>query len=146
MIPSKLDITIYRGVTFERELISQVKTYAYDTAVHNLLVDKKRTHAENLKFYGFVYEYVDFLALYPIAELIINKPWVKAGQTSEPLDVFTLASGDLELTTMSVKMGIPAAATKLIEYNEATYELLLTTADGIIDGLVYGNVTVMGEM
>jgi hypothetical protein len=146
MIPSKLDLTIHRSTSFEIELISQVKNYIYDPAIHSGPADLKRTHAENLEYYGFVYAYVDFVNLYPIATLHIMKPWRQNNsEEREPLMELTLADGDIELTDKSVIIGISAEITQEIEWDRGTYKLLLTTATGKIDGLTHGVVNVEGE-
>jgi hypothetical protein len=146
MIPTKLDITIWRGISFELELISQIKNFTYDPAIHTSTADLKRTHTQNLEYYGFVYEYIDFLTTYASAELIIRKPWIKAGQqATDPLMTLAVLSG-LELTSNSVKIAIAAADTAPIEFDAGTYELLLTTATGKVDGLIFGDVTVLGKI
>lgn len=146
MKPAKLDLKIWRGTDFELELVSQIKKYTYDPALHNKPADLKRTHTENLEFHGFVYEYVDFLALYPTAELIVLPPWRK-NQTGErsPLLSLTKAAGDIELTSKSVKIGIAALETEAIAFDTGSYKLLLTTLAGKVDGLVYGTVLVEGD-
>lgn len=146
MIPSKLDLTIWRGITFELELVSQVKNYTYDPAVHNKPADLKRTHAENLEYYGFTYEYVDFFTLYAGATLDIIKPW-RSNQAAdrEPLLTLSTVDGTIELTSSSVKVGLAAEDTREIEFDEGTHELLLTTVAGKVDGLIHGAVTVQGD-
>lgn len=147
MIPSKLDLTFWRGTSFDLELISQVKVFVYDPTIHNGPADLKRTHLENLEHYGFVYEYIDFATKYDTAELKIVQPWSKQGDVvSKPLMTLSLANNDIELTDKSVKVGLSAAATKLIKFDSGSYELLLTTPSGKVDGLLYGPVTVMGSL
>jgi hypothetical protein len=146
MIPSKLDLLIWRGTSFEIELISQMKNYTYDPDIHTSAADLKRSYAENLKHYGFVYEYVDFATLYPEATLNIMKPWRQnSNEVRKPLFEFSLENERIELTSKSVKLGISAADTQELEFDAGTYKLLLITATGKVDGLVYGNVKVEGE-
>lgn len=146
MIPSKLDVLVWRGTSFELELVSQVKKYTYDPAIHIGAADLKRTHAENLEYYGYVWEYVDFATLYTKAELFVMKPWAQSvGEEREPLLELTTASGNIELTANSVKIGIAAADTQDIEFDKGTYKLLLTTLAGKVDGLTYGTMNVKGE-
>lgn len=146
MTPSKLDLTIWRGTSFELELVSQLKNYVYDPAVHNSPADLKRTHAENLEHYSYVYEYVDFATLYPTAILQIMRPWRQNGsEDREPLMELSLANGEIELTDQSVKIGISADETQEIDWDKGTYKLLLTSVAGKIDGLTYGQVEVYGE-
>jgi hypothetical protein len=160
MTPSKNDIEIWRGTTFELELVSQFKNYVYDPAVHYSNADKKRTHAENLEYYGFDYEYIDFASIYTRAELVIRKPWAAQTKAGDP--IFTLTTepdGGLELTNKSIRIGIPAEVTNNIEFDSGVYELNLIIAENLsdtdiragvepndkVDKLVYGSVTVMGK-
>jgi len=146
MIPTKLDLVFWRGISFELELISQIKTFTYDPAVNDTAADLQRTHAENLKHHGFVYAYIDFLATYTVAELIIKKPFLRAGQDSgTPLLTLTLAASDITLTDQSVQIAYAAADTLEIDFSAGSYELLLTTAAGKVDGLVFGDVKVLGK-
>jgi hypothetical protein len=145
MIPKKLDIIIWRGGTFELELVTQVKVYNYDPDTNTGPADLKRTHLENLEHYGFTYEYVDFATDYTNAELRIIKPWVKSGQApTTPL--MQLSKGDeITLTANSIKIVIDADTSKTIEFDSGTYELLLTRTGNIIDPFIYGDVTVLGD-
>lgn len=143
MIPSKLDLLIWRGTSFELELVSQVKSYIYDSDVHNAPADLKRSHAENLKHYGYVYEYVDFAMLYTAANIDIVSPWKQDEKT--PLMSLSLEEGHIALTNKSVQIGISAADTQNIEFDKGIYKLLLTTSTGKVDGLVYGEVDVQSE-
>lgn len=146
MIPSKLDILVWRGTSFELELVAQVKNYTYDPAVHIGAADLKRTHAENLEHYGYVWEYVDFATLYTKAELFVMKPWAQSvGEQREAMMELTIPSGNIELTTKSVKIGISAVDTQDIEFDKGTYKLMLITAAGKVDGLIYGTMNVKGE-
>ncbi|RLB94164.1 MAG: hypothetical protein DRH26_02015 [Deltaproteobacteria bacterium] len=147
MTPSKLDIKIWRGTTYELELISQVKNYIYDPDINNDPLDLQRTHKENIDYYGFVYEYIDFIAIYSAAELIIRKPWIRSGaEATTPLMTLSLANGDIELTDQSVKIGIDPDETKIIEFDAGTFELLLTTSGGKVDSLIFGDVEVLGKV
>ena len=146
MIPTKLDPIIWRGTSFELELVAQVKSYLFDPAVHNGPADLKRTHAENLEYYGFVWEYVDFAALYPEASLVVLHPWQQnQDEQRTPLLSLTKLAGDIELTDKSLKIGIDAEVTQDIDFDKGSYKLLLTTAAGKVDGLIYGTITVKGE-
>ena len=145
MIPQQLDITIYRGSSFEIELVGQIKDYVFDPAVNNTPADLKRSHEENLKKYGFVFEYIDFLTLYSAATLEIRKSWLKSGSAaSTPLFALSLGSG-LTLTDDRVQIGITAEQTSAMDFDSGTYDLLLVTASGKVDKLVYGKVEVIGE-
>ena len=144
MTPHKLDITINRGTSYELELISQIKKFTFDPEIHTTLMDKRRTHAENLEHYGFIYEYINFLETYTTAELIVRKPWAKDGQPTKALLSLNLENG-IQLTNMSVKIGIPPGDTRKLEFDSGNYELNLTTPAGKIDGLIFGSLTVNGE-
>ena len=146
MIPSKLDLLVWRGTSFELELVAQVKQYVYDPAVHTGAADLKRTHAENLEYYGYVWGYVDFATMYNTASLVVLRPWEQnPNEVREPLLQLTAADGDIELTSRSVKVGIAAAETQGLVFDKGSYKLLLTTLAGKVDGLVYGTMTVKGE-
>lgn len=146
MIPSELDLLIWRGTSFEIELVSQVKVYTYDPDVNNAPADLKRSHSENLEHYGFVYSYVDFTTIYASATLDIMKPWRQNGdETRKPLYTLSTTNGLIELTDHSVKLGIPADQTQLLSFDSGVYKLLLTTADNKTDALVFGSVSVQGE-
>lgn len=149
MTPYKLDITFLRGVSFNLELISQVKNFIYDPATHTTPPDLKRTHAENLEHYGFNYEYIDFLDTYSKAELIVKKPWVKAGQVaSTPLLELSMLEGHIELTNKSVKIYVPIDETQELDFSSGNYQLKLTFGEEPNeknDCLAYGFVTVLGE-
>ena len=146
MIPAKLDLLVWRGTSFEIELMSQVKNFVFDPAIHNGPADLKRTHAENLEYYGFVWEYVDFASLYTEASLVVLKPWVQNGsEEREPLLQLSSLTGEIKLTNNSVKVGIDAIDTQGILFDKGSYKLLLTTATGKVDGLVYGIMNVKGE-
>jgi len=146
MIPSKLDLLIWRGTSFEIELISQTKSYIYDPAINTSPADLKRSHSENLEYYGYTFEYVDFLTLYPTATLDIMKPWRQNGdELRDPLFTLSLLNGRIELTDKSVKLGISAADTQKLDFDSGVYKLLLTTTQGQVDGLIYGTVSVEGE-
>jgi len=146
MIPSKLDIVFWRGTTFELELISQVKKFIYDPAIHNEISDLKRSHQENLEFYGYNYEYVDFASLYESARLIVTKPWLQAGdEEREPLLILDTEYNDIELTASSVKIGLSSEVTQELEFDSGNYKLKLETSLGKIDCLTFGAVSVQGE-
>ena len=149
MTPSQLDLVIWRGTSFEIELISQVKNFIFDPATHTDPMDLKRTHHENLEHYGFTLDYVDFATLYTVAELIIMKPWKqqtpRSGAVREPLLTLTLANSDIVLGPRSVVAGMDPDDTEEIDWNSGTYKLKLTTLAGKTDCLVYGDVTVLGD-
>lgn len=165
MTPTKFVIDIWRGASFDKELISQVKKYNYDPAVNNTAADLGRTHMENLVKHGFTYEYINFANDYDKAELIVKKAWVKSGQPdTEPLLLLSTvadASGHaaLQLTDKSVVIGINPVITKRIDFSSAAYRLLLTkegtpvagdTDAGSgsrdqVDCLIYGDFNVHGE-
>lgn len=146
MLPKRLNITIRRGVTFELELITQKKVFNYDPETNVGPTDLKRSYQENLEEYGFVYAYLDFATDYDSASLEVIKPWIKSGgQALPPLLTLTSAGGDIILGDKSIKIIISAADTKKIEFDEGTYELLLTTLAGKVDGLIYGDVVVTGD-
>lgn len=147
MIPSKLDLLVWRGTSFETELVSQVKKFTYDPALHNSPADLRRSHAENLEHYGFVWEYVDFATLYATASLVVRKPWGQQGAEEREilLSLDTGVNGGIELTDHSVKIGIPATLTQQLAFDKGSYKLLLTTANNKVDGLIYGTMHVKGE-
>jgi len=146
MIPYKLDLLVWRGTSFELELVSQAKKFVFDPAVHNGPADLKRTHAENLEYYGFVWEYVDFSSLYAQSSLVVLRPWQQnSNEDREPLLELSLMQGGIELTTSSVKIGIDADETQAIAFDKGSYKLQLITAAGKVDGLVYGTMNVKGE-
>jgi len=146
MLPSKLDLIFWRGTTFELELVSQVKKYVYDPAIHTGVSDLKRSHVENLEYYGYVYEYVDFSTLYDSGKLVITKPWMQEGdEEREPLLILETQYNNIEFTSSSVKVGLDAEATQELEFDSGNYKLLLETTAGKVDCLVYGTVSVQGE-
>lgn len=146
MIPSKLDLLVWRGTTFELELVSQVKKYTYDPAIHVGAADLKRTHAENLEKYGYVWEYVDFATLYPQATLTVMKAYNQNSiEPREPILELSAEQGSIELTSNSVKIGMNADETQDIEFDKGTYKLMLITAQNKVDGLIYGTMHVKGE-
>lgn len=147
MIPSKLDLLVWRGTSFETELVSQVKKFVYDPALHDSPADLRRSHAENLEYYGFVWEYVDFASLYDSASLIVLKPWGQQGTEDREtlLSLTAELNGGIELTDHSVKIGIPAALTRQLAFDKGSYKLLLTTTNNKVDGLIYGTMHVKGE-
>lgn len=159
MDPKKHDIIIHRGATFKLEVVSQVKEYTYDPDVNNTPGDLGRSHAENLEYHGFTYVYVDFATVYDRAELTIRKAYIKNGQpASTPLMELSLEDGDIELTDKSVIVTIHSPVTRDIDFDAGIYELLLISEEvltpgdiaagvdpnDIIDGLIYGKVTVLG--
>ena len=146
MIPTKLDLLVWRGTSFELELVSQVKKYAFDPAIHNGPADLKRTHAENLEYYGYVWEYVDFNSLYTAASLIVLRPWDQCpDEQRTPLLSLSKLNGDIEFTSESIKIGMAASVTEIITFDKGSYKLLLTTSAGKVDGLIYGTMNVKGE-
>lgn len=146
VIPHKMDLLVWRGTSFELELVSQVKKFLFDHAIHNSQADMKRTHAENLALYGYVWEYVDFSALYTEANLVVMRPWEQQTEEHrEPLLQLTSLNRDIELTANSVKIGIAAQDTQGLCFDKGVYSLRLTTLAGKIDGLVYGVMQVKGD-
>lgn len=159
MTPSRHDIKVWRGTSFEMELITEIKAYNYDPAVNQTGADLRRTHAENLEFHGFTYEYVDFASLYDRAEMIIRKSWIKQGQAAgESILELTTDNGGLQLTDKSVKIGISSEGTQELEFDSGVLELKLIIEEVlsdedikagvepelVIDKLIYGTVTVLG--
>lgn len=146
MTPSKLDLVIWRGATFTKELISQSKTYLFDPAVNNTPVDLKRSHSENLEHYGFNYAYVDFAADYTEAELIIFKPWDNnRGGVKNPLLILKASTNDIVLGSSSIKITIDSDDAQALDFESGNYKLRLTKADGTIDLFLYGSVVVRGD-
>ena len=149
MTPYKFDLTFIRGTSFSLELVSQVKKFIYDPDVHTAAADLKRTHAENLAHYGFNYEYINFGTTYTKAQLIVKKPWSKAGQpTSKPLLELSAEEGEITLGERSIKIYVDPMATQELDFSSGNYRLLLTLGEEpeeVIDCLVYGTVTVLGE-
>lgn len=145
MIANKLDLKLSRGIAFEMELVAQTKNYIYDPALHDEPADLRRTHAENLEHYGFTYAYIDFASSYAAADLIVLPAWLRDGDDSPtPLLHLQIGSG-LTLTSRSVQIGIEPADTEAAIFNSGVYELILTTALGRVDKLVYGKVEVHGH-
>jgi len=145
MDPIQRDLVIWRGASFITEFITQNKVYTYDPPLETPTVaDSKRSHAENLEFYGFTYEYVDFLSLYTSAALVIKRPWVRDGQSTEPLLILT-TDDSIELTAIKTIVKVDPEDTKTILFDSGTYSLLLTKSDGQVDLLAYGTVTVRGD-
>jgi hypothetical protein len=146
MIPSKLDLLIWRGTSFELELVSQIKNYIFDPDVHNAPADLRRTHAENLAHYGYTYDYVDFNTVYTAAELIVLPPWRQnASENRTPLITWTTTGNHILLGTRSVQIGIGPSDTQAIDFDSGNYKLILITASGQIDGMTYGELTIKGE-
>lgn len=159
MTPNRHDLEIWRGSSFELELVSQIKIYKFDMA-NMVAADQARTHAENLKYYGFVYEYINFLDIYDEARMHIRRPWVRNGNTAnEALFTLSTENGRLELTETSVKIGISAEEARLMDFDQATYDLELviygpttvqnrmagTMSNDKVDKLVFGSFIVNGE-
>ena len=143
MTPSKLDLEIWRGATFRRELVTQTKTFIYNPAVHTSAVDLKRSHEENLEFYGANFAYVDFLSTYVSAELAIVKAWDKLEQNT-PLLILDDLVNNLILGAKSITIVIDDATTQLLNFDSGSYKLRLTKANGDVDLFTYGSVTVFG--
>jgi hypothetical protein len=159
MIPIEEDLKVFRGVTFQIERVHQVKVYNYDPEVHNAKMDRMRSHEQNLEHYGFDWAYIDFLAVYDKAELIVTKPWIKTGQAGEPLLELSLESGDIELTDTTVKVTIHSPDTQDLDFDSGVYKLKLINSEALVpedqrsgvepndqvDCLLYGKFTVYGE-
>ena len=145
MDPIHKDLVIWRGASFITKYIAQNKVYNYDPPLATPTVaDNKRTHAENLEFYGFTYEYVDFLADYDSAELIVVKPWVRDGQSTESILSLTTEKDDVTLTEIETIVTVNPTDTRNIMFDSGSYNLLLTKSDGQVDLLAYGTITVRG--
>jgi hypothetical protein len=145
MDPIHRDLIIWRGASFIAKYIAQNKVYTYDPPLLTpTIADNKRTHEENLEFYGFIYEYVDFIESYASAELVVIKPWVRDGQAIEPILSLTTSSNNITLTEIETIVTIVPTDTKNIMFDSGTYNLLLTKLDGQVDLLAYGTVTVRG--
>lgn len=146
MTPQELDLPISRDKTFQIELVSQYKNYSYDPDTDTEPADLQRTHAENLEFHGYVYEYIDFAATYDSAELVISKAY---SQDTTPVMTLINAAADLTgilLTDKSVIITITAEDAKTFSVDDAVYQLrLLIDATSTVDVLVYGKVIVTGE-
>lgn len=148
MNPSRDDIEIVRGATIGREWITQRKAFVYDPAVHNDVADQKRTHAENLDYYGFTYEYIDFATDYASAELLVYRPYRNTSDKSsarEPILTLTSAAGQLILGTRSVTLALTDEESEAIDFDKGDYKLKLHTAGGDVDILVFGDFKIKGD-
>jgi len=124
MIPGKYNITIWRGGTWS---------------------------------IGINADYIDFTA-YDEIRLQVRPPWVKGTPTKPPLLSMTLVNGrvTLEDEGLTVRLTVSAADTAGITFDEGIYDLeLVQHADPegdpaipeeIVDKLIYGKVTVQGEI
>lgn len=127
MLPGKYNLTIYRGATWSRSIAAQDE--------NNLATD--------------------FGANYDEIRMQIRPPWVKEFPTSTPLLELTQANGriSLEGDNTQIVLYISAADTAVLDFDEGHYELELvkhaTTdpiADEVVDKLLIGSVTVLGEV
>ena len=128
MIPGKYDLTIYRGATFG------ITFEAKDASLVS----------------------VDFDAVYDDFRVVMRPPWVKGiPSTTAALKTLTLANGGIVLqgSNLQILLTMTAAETAALTFSEGIYELELikdATANPavaeIIDKLVYGSVTVVGEV
>ena len=125
MIPGKYNITIHRGGTWSIGI-----------------------NAENLDF-----------TTYDEIRMQIRPPWVKGVVSSKPA-LFTLSMTNGRITLedegLTVRLTVSAADTAAITFDEGIYDLELVqhadlTGDPVIpeeivDKLLYGSVTVQGEI
>jgi hypothetical protein len=143
MTPSKLNLEVWRGATLRLELVAQTKTYVYDPAIHNTLLDQKRSHEENLEFYGSTYAYIDFNSTYVSAELMVAKAWDKLNKNA-PLLTLNDPATEIILGDRSVIILISDDITQDLAFDSATYKLRLTKANGDVDLFTYGSFDVFG--
>ena len=69
------DMKLRKGTTFTNHLILQKAEAKYDPLIHTSDADKRRTHAENIAYYGHTYEYINVASLYHHARLKIFTQW-----------------------------------------------------------------------
>lgn len=121
MVPGKYDITIYRGSTW---LIN----VAASDGVTSL----------------------DLAATYTAVKMQIRPAWtVKPGDAKgNPLFELSLANGRITHNGTGLTLAISAADTAGLSFSSGVYELELITADvvPVVDKLLYGAVTVIGEI
>jgi hypothetical protein len=150
MIPAELTLNIWKGCSFDIELVSQFKQYIYDPAIHDSLADHKRSYKENLEFYGFTYQFIDFVTIYDLAELRVYPSW-QAKEVAIPEVIFKMTSGQKEiiLTDKSIKLHLSAEVTSELKFSQGMYELDLTNIisgkSKVIDRFIFGDINVSGE-
>ena len=150
MIPAELTLNIWKGCSFNIELVSQIKNYAYDPAIHNSPADHKRSYKENLEFYGFTYQFIDFITLYSSGELRVYTSW-KSKESSTPDVIFSMDTDHAQIifTDKSVKLHLSSDDTSKLEFTQGIYELDLSSAApgeiDIVDRFIFGDINVSGE-
>ena len=150
MIPAELTLNIWKGCSFDIEFVSQYKKYIYDPAIHDSVADHKRSYKENLEFYGFTYEFIDFLAMYDSAELRVYPSWkTKYNSSDEPIFTLTTTAKQIVFTNKSVKLHLSAKETAALDFTQGVYGLDLTIdfpqATDVVDRLIFGDINVSGE-
>ncbi len=142
MVPGKLDLDVWRGSTFEIELVGENEVNSHSVVPTGQTVP----YAEYLKQGTITYEPIDFLTLYDSAALHIRKPWIEQAGSEPALYELSTANGLLELTATSVRLRIPADDSKYFDFDTAVYDLeLYIDATNTVDKMVYGSITVHGE-
>ena len=119
MIPGEYNIEIFRGGTF-----------GFDA----LATDDQGV--------------INFLTTYTSARMHIRPAWIKQATSAAPLLELTTENGRLELTTNSVNIEIDSLATSGLTFNKGVYslELVIAGTPEIVDIMIYGKVTVQGEI
>jgi len=162
MIPVKNNIDIWRGSTYSVEFVSQIKKYVYDPNLHDSIADRHRSYKENLDYYGFTYEFIDFSSIYTSGKLEVRPAWKKKRSDDDiPLLSLTTGNGGIVFTDRSVLLTITAIGTAALAFDQGVYDLelsneadgelyqnplvSLTSAEVIVDKLLYGEFLVHGE-
>jgi hypothetical protein len=91
--------------------------------------------------------YIDFPVDYDSAELQIRNKWVNQAGIAAPLLTLSTANGGLVFDGTAMEIYISATDTAALAFNEGAYDLELTKKGDpvIVDKLLYGSVTVLGE-
>lgn len=95
---------------------------------------------------GITSEDIDFTD-YTSFRMQIRPPWVKSSPTQSALLELTSANGRIVLEDGNsiLRLTIPAVNTAALTFDEGAYELELVNGD-VVDKLLYGAVTVKGEL
>lgn len=130
MVPGKYDITIHRGGTWSITLTAKNSS---DVAINfaTAYEDNPTAGAGAIEF-----------KIYPIWDN-------EAIFTEDPIFELELSDGiEIEGNDLNLVLTIPAATTATLAFNTGKYELKLITGATVpvVDKLLYGDITVTGEV
>jgi hypothetical protein len=93
---------------------------------------------------------VDFAATYAIIRIQVRPAWTvkPSDATGTPLFELSLVNGRIVTDATGMTLTISAQDTAKLSFNSGVYELEMTTDDPVpvVDKLLYGTVTVTGEI